>query len=462
MPIEIKLHPKQSLVLRSPANEILFGGAAGPGKSFLVRAACILYCAGIPGLQAYLFRRTFPELMQTHLEGPGSFRVLLAEAESERQVSIVKNEIRFANGSRISMNHCQFESDVFKFQGAEIHLLAIDELTHFSKKIYTYLRTRCRLGTLAVPDAYKHKFPLVLLTSNPGGAHHNWVKEDFVDVCAEGGAATVVQMPDEHGGMRRSFIPAFYHDNPDLLKNDPEYLAKLKGAGDPETVRSLVYGDWDVVSGAMFSSSWSKQRNVCAAMKIPTGWEMWRGADDGYANPACVLWFARDPIYDRTYVISELYRAGMLPEEMAKLVIERDRTLLVEDAYGNVSEHNRTLEGLIDPASFANTGTGAAARGEAMNKLGCKWRPADKYSGSRVHGIQHIHRMLAKQKDGWPKLVIFESCRTLVKALPTAPRDDKNPEDIDSEFELDHAIDALRYGLQWKSGLAKRVRLTGI
>jgi hypothetical protein len=50
----------------------------------------------------------------------------------------------------------------------------------------------------------------------------------------------------------------------------------------------------------------------------------------------------------------------------------------------------------------------------------------------------------------------------VVKALPTAPRDPDNPEDIDPEFELDHIIDSLRYGLQWRGVSGKRVRLTGI
>jgi hypothetical protein len=152
----------------------------------------------------------------------------------------------------------------------------------------------------------------------------------------------------------------------------------------------------------------------------------------------------------------------MLPEEMAGEVLRRDQRLLIEEPDGSVHELGHTLEGLIDPASFANTGTGAPARGDAMNKLGAHWRPAEKYSGSRVHGIQHIHRLLATQKDGWPKLVIFDSCVQLVKAVPTAPRDSHNPEDIDPEFELDHAIDALRYGLQWRAKTGKNVRLSGI
>lgn len=459
--ISIRLHPKQSLVLKSLANEILFGGAAGPGKSFLARAAAILYCTQIPGLQVYLFRRTFPELMSTHMEGPGSFRVLLAKAVDMGAAAIVKNEIRFSNGSRISMNHCQYETDKYRFQGAEMHMLAIDELTHFPRSVYTYLRTRCRLGNLAVPPSLKHKFPFILNTSNPGGAFHNWVKTDFVETCGND-PRRIRQMSDDEGGMNRSFIPAFYQDNPTLLENDPTYLAKLKGAGDPETVRSLVYGDWDVISGAMFSASWSRVKNVCTSFAIPAGWDMWRGADDGYNAPACVLWFAKDAGLNRIYVVSELYRSEMLPDEMARLTKERDRTMLIEQPDGRVHESGYELGGIIDNAAFSNVGTGSPARADAMNKLGCKWTPAEKYPGSRVHGIQHIHTMLKPQKDGFPKLVVFESCKQLVKAIPTAPRSEKNPEDIDPEFELDHAIDALRYGLQHREKSFKRQRISGI
>ena len=96
--VHIRLHPKQALVLKSPANEILFGGAAGPGKSFLVRAAAIAYCTAIPRFQAYLFRRTYPELWQTHMEGPGSFRVLLARAVPET----------------VLLLHCRFEKLPFQ------------------------------------------------------------------------------------------------------------------------------------------------------------------------------------------------------------------------------------------------------------------------------------------------------------------------------------------------------------
>ena len=109
------------------------------------------------------------------------------------------------------------------------------------------------------------------------------------------------------GGMLRQFIPATIADNPDTLRNDPSYVDKLEGVGDPRTARALLEGDWDVVSDAMFGTSWKKTLHVIDPFAIPKGWDLWRGADDGFSKPACILWFARDPIRDRTYAIKEVY-----------------------------------------------------------------------------------------------------------------------------------------------------------
>jgi len=148
--IRFRLHPKQLEVLTSQANEQLFGGGSGGGKSFLARAAAIVFSLQIPGLQSYLFRRTYPELQSTHFAGPSSFPMLLAPLTDRRLCEIVSHEIRFSNGSRISLNHCQNEQDRFRYQGSEIHFLQLDEASHFTFEIYSYLRTRCRLGNLQI------------------------------------------------------------------------------------------------------------------------------------------------------------------------------------------------------------------------------------------------------------------------------------------------------------------------
>jgi hypothetical protein len=59
--------PKQAMLHRCGANEILYGGAAGPGKSHALRQEGLKWATRIPGLQVYLFRRTYTELEKNHI-----------------------------------------------------------------------------------------------------------------------------------------------------------------------------------------------------------------------------------------------------------------------------------------------------------------------------------------------------------------------------------------------------------
>ena len=128
--MDLTLHPKQGLAFLSRATEILYGGAAGGGKSHLLRVAALAWCADIPGLQVYLFRRTHPELAKNHLEGAGSFPALLSAWTGAGfvRINLSQNVIRFGNGSGIHLSHCQYPRDLLHYQGAEIHVLMIDEL----------------------------------------------------------------------------------------------------------------------------------------------------------------------------------------------------------------------------------------------------------------------------------------------------------------------------------------------
>ena len=90
-PVHIRLHPKQALVLKSLANEILFGGAAG----VLVRAAAIGYCTAIPGLQAYLFRRTYPELCQATWKVQAAFACYWPKLWRRAQPRLLRTRLVF-------------------------------------------------------------------------------------------------------------------------------------------------------------------------------------------------------------------------------------------------------------------------------------------------------------------------------------------------------------------------------
>lgn len=89
--------------------------------------AATTWCSEIRGPQAYLFRRIRDDLIKKHVEGPQGFRALLAGWVQCGFVTIIEDEIRFWNGSRIYLCHCKDEKDRFKYQGAEIHVLLIDD-----------------------------------------------------------------------------------------------------------------------------------------------------------------------------------------------------------------------------------------------------------------------------------------------------------------------------------------------
>ena len=446
--VDINLFRQQSLAIDAPADEVLYGGAAGGGKSHLLRACLITWAMAVPGLQLYLFRRLYPDLVRNHLAGPSSFHVMLGPMVMAGQAAIVKGEIRFSNGSVIHLRHLQHTKDIYSYQGAEIHVLALDEGTHFTDFEYRYLRGRCRVIGLNIPEGCRWTFPRILICTNPGGIGHHWCKSGWIDH----GPYRIHRAAKSEGGMRRVFIPAKIEDNPALLQADPEYLDRLEGLGDAMLVRAMKEGDWDVVAGAMFAAVWRRPRHVCQPFPIPVDWPIWVGADDGFSAPAAVVWMTQDPRSKRYYAIRELYRAGMLPYDFAKRA--KDIHAGISRGYqgGHVVQNTTDLEGLLDAAAFANTGQESIPRGKQLQKLGLRLKPVPKWSGSRVAGCQNLHRILAPMqgdRDGLPGLRFFETCPSLIRTIPTMMRDERNPEDVDTDGE-DHLYDALRYALQWK------------
>jgi len=283
--IHFKLHPKQSLAFHSKATEILYGGAAGGAKSHLMRVVAIALAVAVPGLQVYLFRRIREDLIKNHMEGPTGFRAMLAPWLGSLCDVIGDDEIRWQNGSRIYLCHCQHERDRFKYQGAEIHTLLIDELTHFTDTIYRFLRGRVRIPKgLHIPEEFKGLLPRILCASNPGGVGHQWVRQTWIDPKS---AYDVWQTSSDEGGFKRQYIPARLSDNPSI--DQESYTANLSGLGNPELVRAMLEGDWDVVAGAALDIS--RERHMIRAFTPPEHWTKFQVLDWGYVKPFSVGWY---------------------------------------------------------------------------------------------------------------------------------------------------------------------------
>lgn len=451
--LNIDLHAKQQIAFDSAATEILYGGAAGGGKSHLMRMAAITWCAAIPGLQVYLFRRIREDLVKNHMEGPSGFREFLAGWEACGFVKIVEDEIRFWNGSKIYLCHCKDEKDRFKYQGAEIHVLLIDELTHFTDKIYRFLRNRVRMVGITLPKEYEGRFPRIISGANPGGIGHQFVKMTFIDNRLP---LDIYEAPPSEGGMKRQFIPARLEDNPSMNDNDPGYENRLMGLGSEGLVRAMRYGDWDIVDGAFFDN-FRKDRHVIKPFAIPEHWMRFRAGDWGSAKPFAFGWYA---VASEDYICSPgvaiprgalvKYREwyGCKTDAHGQFIPDTGLKMTAEAVGRGVKERDNgelIAYGTLDPAAFSQDGGPSIA--ERMMIGGATFRRADNKRVSQrgaMGGWDTMRARLDGDLDSRPMLVFFETCIHSIRTIPALQHDQDRPEDLDTTAE-DHAADETRY-----------------
>lgn len=461
--LRVALHPKQWTAFLSPATEILYGGAAGGGKSHLMRQAAVCWCSEIPGLQVYLFRRINADLTKNHMEGPHGFRAMLAGWVECGFVEIVEDEIRFWNGSKIYLCHCAHEKDRFKYQGAEIHVLLIDELTHFTDKIYRFLRNRVRMTGITLPEQYRGSFPRILCGANPGGEGHQFVKSTFIDGAVP---LEIYRAPKSEGGMLRQFIPARLEDNPTLLDEDPEYEDRLSGLGSEALVRAMRWGDWDIVEGAFFDN-FRKDRHVLRPFVVPEHWLRFRGGDWGSAKPFSFGWYAvasedfvgavtatgQRVVIPRGALVKYREWYGVATDAEGKFIPDKGLKMNAEAVGSGVRERDSgdlIAYGVLDPAAFSQDGGPSIAermmRGTRGNN-GATFRPADNarvaYRGA-MGGWDQLRSRLDGDEDGRAMLFLFETCIHTVRTLPALQHDPDRPEDLNTHME-DHAGDETRY-----------------
>jgi len=474
----VKFTAKQSRALKSPANEILYGGAAGGGKSFFMRALACILCGLIPGLQVYLFRRLSDDLEKNHMEGPKSFHVLLGPFIAAGWVRIVEREIRFWNGAKIYLCHCQYEKDVSKYQGAEIHVLLIDELTHFSETIYRYLRNRVRAPGLVIPPGaiemfakqfgvdLRAKIPLILCGSNPGNVGHQFVKATFIDGTIP---FEVRAMSDDEGGMLRQYIPAKLEDNPQLLKDDPGYEKRLMGLGSKELVKAYRHGDWNIVAGAYLDNI-REDKHKLPSFTPPKHWTRFRSMDWGSAKPFSVGWWC---IAEAEWIkfkdgTERMLPAGALVRYREWYGCQRDENgrpkpdkglRLTAEAVGRGikdREAGETVDetlSVADPAMWKEDGGPSIAEKmlrcdpkQPLANVGPRFRSAD---NTRIVGWQQVHARLTFEgmENEEPMIFITEDCFDWWRTVPALMHDPAKPEDIDTRME-DHAGDDTRYACQ--------------
>tara|TARA_R100000654_G_scaffold33329_1_gene58413 strand:+ start:1313 stop:3088 length:1776 start_codon:yes stop_codon:yes gene_type:complete len=399
----------QTDFLAADEKDVLYGGAAGGGKSYAMLVDPLRY-AHKKAHRALILRRSMPELR----EMIDKSRELYPQAFPGAKFREVEKLWNFPSGAKIEFGFLERDADVYRYQGQAYSWIGFDEITHLPTEFsWNYLASRLRTTDPEIKTYLR-------CTANPGGAGASWVKKRYIEPHEANNSFLGTD------GLTRKFIPAKLQDNPYLAK-DGVYEQMLKSLP-PIQRRQLLEGNWEVAEGAAFVE-FDNTKHIVTPFQIPVHWERVKGIDYGYASESCCLWGAID-MNDGTLIIyRELYRKGLTGEELGAIIGNME----LEDPF--------SVSGVLDTAAWARTGTTGPTVGEALIRAGHKLRRADK---NRIQGKIQIHEFLKVRENGRPKLQIFNTCPNLIRELQSIPLSKTNPEDVDTHAS-DHAYDALRY-----------------
>jgi len=485
----------QSLALSCPANEILYEGTRGPGKTAcqLMRFRRLVgrgYGAFWKGI---IFDIEYKNLADIISQSKKLFRKFGDGAKFLSSASDLKWV--WPTGEELLFRYEKNADGYWNYHGQEFPFVGHNELTKradsdFYESMFSCMRSSFRPEDYPLPDgSLLPPIPLECFsTTNPFGVGHSWVKKRFIDPVPRGTinrqSMTVFNPQteqDEIVTITRVAIHGSWRENPYL---DATYIAFLLNIKDPNKRKAWVNGDWSVTSGGRFDYLWNESIHVVKPFKIPKGWRVDRSHDWGESKPFSNLWFAEADgeaceingkltKYPRgtVFLIGEFY--GCQPEEhnkglqlsaskVAEYVSKIDlgitgkceaSELVGEVNYlHGIAEGHTVHPGPADNAIFVGNDESVSIA-DKMKSQGVKWTESDKSPGSRVAGAALICEMLEAAVDGHksesgmpekPAIYIFENVRGFISRFPILSRDSKKPDDIDTDQE-DHDYDAFRY-----------------
>lgn len=465
-PIWKALPGSQSLFLQSPIREVCFAGTRGPGKTDSMLMSFAQYCGRGYGdyWRGVIFRRNYKHLDDIISKSKRWFNRSAQKPRFLAGTSALKWV--WPTGEELLLRAFEDEEDYWSYHGHEYPFIGWEELTSWpSIDCYESMKSCNRSsfqGTPELPYIPRH----IRSSTNPYGVGHAWVKHYFIDPAPYG---KVIQ--DAEGNKRVALFGSIV-ENPYL---GDEYVKTLQSITDPNKRKAWLTGSWDITSGGMFDDIWDATRHILKPFKIPATWRVDRSFDWGSSKPFSVGWWALTDGSEarmadgtvRSFPAKTLIRIGewygctgkpneglrLTGKAVARGIKEREIELGI---------HGRCMSGPADSSIYDVTDE--VSIGQNMESEGVTWVRADKRAGSRKNGWELMRDRLAAvtmpEFNDMPALYVFDTCRDWIRTVPSIPRDDKDPDDVNTEAE-DHAADDTRYRVLAADHNVKKVKIGG-
>lgn len=426
------------------------------------------YCLAWESCDILVLRRTFKELES------GAIKDFLTFVPPEiYKYDQTRHVAEFTNGSRVVFGHCANNKmrDIEQYLGSAYPGILIDECGQFSSEAWGMLYSRNIVNAACKPNAYGHlPIPVVVGCTNPLGPYYEYYRTVFVQKepfeRPEGarrdknGAWWVI----ETGEPYNIYDPSLYAfqrstamDNPEFLKRDPGFIARMNSLPKAQRDKKLLGLD-GAVEGAYYDC-FDPYEHVINLREDPEAvifqpWQMVVGSQDWGMQHANAAYLATKALVRtvgtdyklKTVVFREtVTQGGKTHKEWATL-------------FNNMCKYPSGERVVPKIIAFSH---------EKFSKQVTSHTPAEEYSRElRTYGLPAVTRatqdrigsaslMYNLLKNG--DLVFLDNCKEIVNAIPSLMRD---PDNIDDVLKVstrgDDCFDAVRYLLYAMHGSKKK------
>ncbi len=481
----------QEVALYVPADEILFHGTRGNGKTI---AQAMRFCRRV-GLGYGSFWRgvIFARRYNSFDDLIGQTKRVIPKMWPDAQFKESKGSYKwvFDTGEELLLRAAIRPDDLDNLKGSEYPFIGWHELTNYPNiGLYQLALGLNRSSWLPSdsPGAGLTSIPLeVFSTTNADGRGHNWVKSYFIDQAPPGVTFKVVSynIDNPRTGKKeditrtRIHIFGSFRENPRL---DPAYIANLMSmtASNENLRKSWLEGSWDFTAGGALDDLWDRRVHVIPRFSIPADWYVDRSFDNGSTHPFSVGWWALatgdtlelpagmtirgsnlwTPARNSLIQIAEYY--GSEPQNIGQNKGIRLGARLIAQ---NIKQREMSLmaQGWIAKQPHIGPADSAAQQvrdseqdsvANIMRKEGVTWEYPAKVGENNKRSIRlelFRDRLYNAVHDSEkPGIYFMENCVASIATIPVLPRDEdalgNELDDVDTNAE-DHAYDMVCYRL---------------